>query len=297
MTWLGKILAVCAMVLALGWMWLTASVYATRTNWQARSDQYAAAYKDARTTLEADQRGFQAKQNALAKQLAASEAKAAGLAAQVATLEKANKDYTGQIAGLNNTIKDSDVKATELQAALGSLLTQTDQVRKRAGDLEEKVVQLTIVKEGAEKDKLSAEIAKKQAEAERDSANARAEDLRGQLAEARDPNSRGGSGLLRQAVAPVPEGLRGTVEAVSGGNLELNVGFEAGLTVGAVVDVSRIGKTAADSKYLGTATIDRVDAKRAVATFRPASGRPLAQLPAADRPQAKDTVTKAAGRP
>lgn len=295
MTWLGKILAVCAMVLALGWMWLTASVYATRTNWQARSDQYAAAYKDARTALEADQRSFQAKQNALAKQLAASEAKAAGLAAQVATLEKANKDYTGQIAGLNNTIKDADVKAVELQAALGSLLTQTDQVRKRAGDLEEKVVQLTIVKEAAEKDKLSAEIARKQAEAERDSANARAEDFRGQLADARDPNRRGGSGLLRPAVAPVPEGFRGTVEAVSGDNLELNVGFEAGLTVGAVVDVSRIGKTAADSRYLGTARIDRVDAKRAVATFNPSSGRPFAQLPAADRPKKDDVVTKAAG--
>jgi predicted nucleic acid-binding Zn-ribbon protein len=286
MTWLGKILAVCAMVLALVAMWLMASVYATRTNWQARADQYKKAYDEAKAAREGEYKVYLAEKDALAKQVAAAEAKAAGLSSQVATLDKESKNYSRQIDDLNATVKDADLKAVQLQANFQTTLSELDAVRKRAGALEDEKVRLTVAAEEAKKGQLAAEIAMRQAQAERLLAEARVEDLRNQLADARS-GAAGGGLTLTQAEPPIPEGLRGTVEAVEGANLVLSVGFEAGLREGATVDVYRTGT---GSRYLGKATVTTTRPKMAVARFQPASGRPLAQLRPDDLPKVGDNV-------
>ncbi|MBX9583136.1 MAG: hypothetical protein K2X87_22745 [Gemmataceae bacterium] len=289
MTWLGKILAVCAMVLALVGMWLMATVYVTRTNWEANAKQYKKGYEEAKAAREGEYRVYLAEKEALAKQVAAAEAKSAGLSGQVATLEKANREQDGQIKSLNASIKDSDLKAVDLQANFQSALAEVKTVRERAGALEEEKIRLTVAAEDAKKAQLAAEIAQKQAQAARLLADALVEDLRNQLADAQSGSS--GSGLtLTKARPPVPEGLRGTVEAVSGANLVLSVGFEAGLREGAEVDVYRRG---ADARYLGKAVVTKSVPKAAVARFTPAdTRRTVAQLRPDELPKAGDTIGK-----
>lgn len=296
MTWLGKILAVCAMVLALVWMWFTATVYVTRTNWKARSDQYQKAYEEAKAAREGEYRVYLAKEDALAKQVAAAEGKAAGLDRRLAELTKANADYTGQITALNATIKDTDVsKAVSLQAGLQAAQSELDAVRKRSGELEVERVRLTVLKEEAEKAKLAAEIAMRQSQAQLLLAQSLTEDLRAQLADARSPGGATARLLGGPQPSPVPQGFRGTVEAVGadGGGLVLSVGADAGLSVGAEVDVYRTGTGA---KYLGKAVVTRVEPKMSAATFRPASGRPVSQLRPDERPRKDDEVGKVGAR-
>ena len=293
MSWLGKILAVVAMVLAVVWMALTASVYSNRVNWKVRSDQLEKAYADAKTAREGEYRVYLAEKDALAKQLAAAESKGAGLASQVVTLKDADTKNTAQIAALNASIKDADIKAADLQSNFQASLAELDAVRKRSATLEEEKIRLTVAKEDAEKGRLAAEIAQRQAQAARLLAEAEIERLRGDLARAQEPGGRAGGPSFAPPVRPVPEGLRGTVEAVAGGTLVLSVGDDAGLSVGAEVDVFRTGT---DARYLGRAVVTRVEPKMAAATFRPASGRPLAQLRAEEQPKKGDGVGKVGAR-
>ncbi|MBX9624599.1 MAG: hypothetical protein K2X82_12395 [Gemmataceae bacterium] len=291
MTWLGKILALCAMVLALVWMWFTATVYVTRTNWKAQADGYKEAYAKARDARESEYRVYLTEKDALARQAKEAEKRAEGLASQVATLEKTNKDYTGQIASLNGTLKDFDVQAVQLQANYQAQIEESNKTRTRANDLEQVVVRLTVAKEEAEAGKLAADIGRKQAQIARQKAEDRTRELEDRLAQGQG-SGRPGTVPLEPAPAKPPEGFRGSVDLYEpeSGNMVLSVGFEAGLGVGSVVDVYRIGKGLADTKYLGTAKVTSVLPKSAVAAFRPASGRPVRQLRPDEQPRKDDTV-------
>jgi len=105
--------------------------------------------------------------------------------------------------------------------------------------------------------------------------------------------------LEGRPIPPVPEGARGTVTATSGidpdtkvqGDLvQVNIGLNAGLTRGMVLDIYRLVEK--DHKYLGTVTVDTVYPKHAVAVFKPAGGKKLTDLKPGDFPKVGDTVGK-----
>lgn len=116
MSWIGKILAVLGLLLALVWMWFTATTFAARTNWKTRSDNYEAAYKQAKDAREGEYRTFQAERDALARQLKSAETRADTATAQLkkaeADLAKAADDY----AKLNESAGKRDVLVAEHQA-------------------------------------------------------------------------------------------------------------------------------------------------------------------------------------
>lgn len=292
MTWLGKILAIAAVVLSLVWMWFTTSVYVARTNWKAQADQYKEAYGKARDARLAEYEVFRAEKDSLAKQLASSKQAAEGLTAQVASLQKANTDYTAQVAKLNETIRTSDVTATDLQVNIQALLDEQKSTRARSNALEETQVRLIAEKERAEKERQTAEIAGKQSAAEKATAEAARDDFRAQLAELRDRRGGGAPIPGQKAPPPIPEGLRGTVDYYEDGYASISVGLEAGVAAGQVLDVSRGGT------YLGTLLVtSRVEPKSAVVQFRPANlNRTLAQLRPDELPRKGDTVKGDAGR-
>jgi multidrug efflux pump subunit AcrA (membrane-fusion protein) len=295
MTWLGKTLAVAAAVLALVWMWLTASAYATRTNWKAVADQYKEAYTKARDAREAEYRVYQAELEGVRKQAAAEQSLAAARAAQVNDLRASTNDYTAQIGNLNAALQKSDVDAKQLQTSLQAAQDQLRGTRERADALQEEKVQLVAKAEQAKKDQLQAEIATRAAESERQVALGQVDTLRSQLDDIRNRGGRlGGAPLPGQAaVVPPPERLRGTVTEVDkNGYVTISVGLDAGLATGQTLDLSR----EAAGKYLGRLKVTRVYPKEAVAQFLPADAtRTPAQLRPDDLPKKGDTV-KSGGR-
>jgi len=88
--------------------------------------------------------------------------------------------------------------------------------------------------------------------------------------------------------APLPEGLTGKVTDRKDDRVALNIGIDAGLTVGAKMDIWRDDED--DRRYLGTIEIERVYPKEAVAKFTPANGRKLKDLQADELPKAADAV-------
>lgn len=293
MTWIGKILAVLVMILAVAWMWFTVSVYVARTNWKAQADQYKTAYGDARAAVETEQRMHAGERDALARELTAERTKSAAQETQIAKLNADSTANAATAAALDQSYKTLQRSVTELQANLQSAITEVGSGRDRNTILEAEKVRLVIARETAEKDRQAAENAAKQAQAERLLADRRVEDLSTQVNELRQTSTAGGGGLPRpggKAAAPVPEGLRGTVTASKDGYVVVSIGIDAGLTAGASVDVYRHGDNA---RYLGTVVIDQVYPKQAVGLFTPAAGsRPVGRLRPEELPQVGDLVGK-----
>lgn len=298
MTWLGKTLALAAVVLALVWMWLTASVYVARTNWKNQADTYKEAFEKARTARTAEYQLLTSKADAVARQKDSAFKQVEGLAAQVAALRTESGRYTDELAKLNSTYRNSDAKATELQASLLTLEDELKRTRERANLLEEERVRLIAAREKAENERQGAQIAARVAEAERDVARNQYDEVRAEYVALRDrvAGGGGGGGAPIPGVKPppaVPEGLRGTVDAYAGGYAAISVGLEAGVAPGQTLDVYR-GPT-----YLGTLTVTAsVRPKDAVAKFNPADRtRKVEQLRADQLPQKGDTVGRVgAGR-
>jgi hypothetical protein len=72
------------------------------------------------------------------------------------------------------------------------------------------------------------------------------------------------------------------------GLVVLNIGLDAGLTAGAVLDVYRED---GGGQYLGTVVVDRLYPKQAVAVFHPADAkRTIRQLRPEELPKAGDIV-------
>jgi len=287
MSWIGKILAVLVMVLALVWMWFTASVYAARTNWRTQAIAYKDALKDAVAARESEYRTNLAERDALARQVKSEQTRAEGLAAQ---LEKAKDEVAktaAQLAAQNDASTKLSVQTAELQANLAAQQARSDKLGNRVNDLENEKVQLTITAEKAVKNQQAAETLTKQAQADKLNADKKVEELSNQLADARGGGS-GSRSLFAPPTPPVREGTRGTVESYREGILQLTLGIDHGVTAGATLDVFRTG---ADAKYLGTVVIDRAYPQSSVGTFRPADPRRnVRQLRPEELPKAGDRV-------
>lgn len=293
MTWIGKILSVLVLLLALVWMWFTVSLFAARTNWKVQADTYKKAFDDARKAREAEYRDYQTAKDAYDRQVLTAETRIKGLADQVAKLQTDANANADALAAANKIIKDSDIKAVELGARIQAMTDEVQKTRDRNNSLEDERVVLVVKKEQAEKDRQAAENLAKQAAAQKLLADARVESLTAQLAEAR---STGGSSTatvinsFTRPPAPLPEGVRGTVTAYGNGYVVLSIGIDAGLTNGAVLDVYR---TEGGGDYLGTVVIQTVHPKEAVGQFKPKDERiPISRLRPEQLPKVGDLVGK-----
>jgi hypothetical protein len=275
MSWIGKILAVMGMILALAVMWFAASAFAVRTNWKVQADNYKKGYEDAKIAREAEYRTYQSEKDALARQLKSEQTRAEGLSAQ---LEKAKTDITQnttQLAKLTEAVNDLNIRASELQANAAAQQARADKLGTRVNSLEDEKIKLTIIAEQATKDKQAAETLTRQAQADKLNADKKVEELTNSLADAKAAGIGGGTGtgsasLFTPRPVPIREGTRGTVQVYRDGLLEITLGIDHGVTTGATLDVYRTG---ADAKYLGTVVIDRAYPQASVGTFRPADPR------------------------
>jgi len=290
MTWIGKILSVLVMVVALAGMWFTVSAYVARTNWKAQADTYKVAYEQAKAAVESEHRLHQSEKDALRRDYDAEVTKSGALATRLTTAETANKATVAQVGELSESLTKFDIDAKKAQANLQAALDEVGKARARTAALEDEKVLLTIAREVALKDKQAAENQAKQSNAEKVLADRRVEDLTAQLTDARATAGGTNGSLLNSAKPPaaVPEGFRATVTAAADGYVVVSLGIDAGLTVGATVDIFRDGEGA---RYLGTVVIDRVYPKQAVGVFRPADPkRTFKQLRPEEQPKVGDTV-------
>ena len=65
MTWLGKILLVVVMLMALVWVWLIANDFATRVNWKAQAEMYKKGYQEVLKARQDEYAGHLAERDAL----------------------------------------------------------------------------------------------------------------------------------------------------------------------------------------------------------------------------------------
>jgi hypothetical protein len=175
-----------------------------------------------------------------------------------------------------------------MQAAID----EANKLRSQNQELQKDRVQLIIAKDQAEKAKQAAETLARQAEAEKLIAERQNERLVAQVADLRSSSTGSISPALSRTEqpAPVPEGLRGTVTAVRDEYVAINLGIDAGLSRGAVLDIYR---NTNGGEYLGTIVIDSVYPKEAVAIFKPKdTRRSIKQLRPEERPKVGDQVGK-----
>ena len=275
MSWIGKILAVMGMLLALVLMWFTASTFAARTNWKVQADNYKKVYEDAKAAREAEYRTNQSERDALARQVKTEQSRADGFAVQFKKAEADIAKVTADLADLTKADKERAALVSELQANAAANQARADKLQGRVNGLEDEKIKLTITAEQAVKDKQAAETLARQAQQDKLNADKKAEDLAGLLADEKSRGFGGGGGsggpsLFAPRPVPIREGTRGTVESYKGGHLQITLGIDHGVTTGAVLDVYRTG---AEAKYLGTVTIDRAYPQQSVGTFRPADVR------------------------
>ncbi|MDB5309758.1 MAG: hypothetical protein JWO38_3960 [Gemmataceae bacterium] len=293
MTWLGKILAVLVMILAVVWMWFTVTVFVARTNWKTQAEQFRDAYEKARAARTTEYESYRSEKDALDRQLVTERTRNETLVSQVKLFQADSDKITKRVGELEKAYQEADVKATELAARLQSALEETDKARSRASQLEDERVKLVIAKENAEKDRQAAQNESRQAQAEKLAADQRVETLTTQVNELRASGGRP-EGIVKNSFAKppaaLPDGVRGTVTGYKDGYMAVSIGIDAGLTNGAILDVYRADD---GGHYLGTVVISRVYPKEAVGTFKP--GDPLktiARLRPEELPKVGDTVGK-----
>ena len=144
MTWFGKILAFMVLVLALCWVWLTATAFVTRTNWKKNADDYDVALKQVRDTRAKEYEDAQAKIAELTKQLEAERKASEFSANQVAAWRVVSEVNVRDHTTFANAIKAGDTQSIVLQASNDAIVKELDSLRKRSNSLEDDRKDLTI---------------------------------------------------------------------------------------------------------------------------------------------------------
>jgi hypothetical protein len=183
----------------------------------------------------------------------------------------------------------ADEKIKILQAQLDRAKAENDALRKKNDELADLVVKLALAAESAKKDALAAQNAEKLARAQAEDNLKRLEEALVRLAELKQ-----GGGKLGLAPLPppgLPADLRGEVTAVSGDLVTLSIGIDAGLAVGATLDLYRLDEKT--PRYLGTVKVTsalNLFPKQAIVTFTPARKVALDKLRPEELPKKGDQV-------
>jgi hypothetical protein len=182
----------------------------------------------------------------------------------------------------------TDAKVKQLQAELDRAKAENDALRKKNDELADRVVKLTLEAEAAKKDALAAQNAEKLARAQAEVNLKKLEEVLTKLAELK----RDGLVPPKPALA-LPDGVRGEVTAVADSSdvVTLNIGIDAGLAAGHVLDVYRLDEKT--PRYLGTVKITspmNLMPKAAIATFTPARNVPINKLRPEELPRKGDQI-------
>ena len=291
MSWLGKILTFLVLIAAVVWAALTVNAYVTRTNWKVRADAYQAALKTSEDNRITEQSMWRAEKEQLVRQLEAERSRTTDLNRALTDVAAASKAGDDDFKKLRDAMTAAGTAATISDASLKSTLSELDNVRKRAIVLEDRSVELVRQRQDAVREQLKAENERNQARtAAQDNAD-KVQALQSQVNELRLAGGSGRGAVLRSVdkiTAPLPDNVRGTVTEAAGDFVRLSIGIDAGLEPGSRLDIFREN----EGKYLGTLVVQGTSLrpKEAVATFKPASGRPVTQLRTDDLPRKGDNV-------
>jgi hypothetical protein len=158
-----------------------------------------------------------------------------------------------------------------------------DAAKKRIAELEKKAEEQALILEENRRQVLQAQNAEKLARATAEALAARLDKLRAQRGEPQHPP------LPRVEPYALPEDLRGNIVDVAGDLVTISIGIDAGLTVGAVLEVYRPdGK-----KVIGTVKVTdafNLYPKQAVVKFTPARKAELKDLKPEELPKKGDVV-------
>ncbi len=296
MTWLGKIMTFFVMIAAVAWLYFTAQAFVLRTNWKAEADKYRQAYQKALEAREAEYQRFRSTEDALRRQLALEQRRSSELEKSVADLVARGKAEAEATRSLQKNYEEADIKAVQLEANTDALLKEVESVRRRNDFLENDRARLVIAAEEARREAVQARNSERIALFLAEQNAQRAEELTQRL---RDLQASGGSAagaVLRSLDKPPPPllpNLRGEVTAVQGDLVALSIGYEAGLSVGSVLDIYRAD---GEPRYLGTVRITSAAGlypKQAVGSFIPARNVPFDRLTPDERPRKGDLVRPA----
>jgi hypothetical protein len=300
MSTFGKILTFLVFIGALVWAYFTVNVYATRTNWKVRADNFEKSFRESEAARDKEYREFEANKAALVRLYQTEKTRADDLEKGYEKLSAAGKKADAEYRKIEDDYRNADVQAKILQASVKVTLDELDQNRKRLTLLEDERVRLVLAKEAADRAKLTAENEAKLARAIADENAKKIETLVAQVTELRLTGGSGTASVLRsieKQPAPLPENIRGTVvRDMVGDFVQISIGIDAGLEPGSRLDVFREGN---EPKYLGTLVVTRsIYPKEAVAEFKPARPVPIAQLRPDELPRKNDIVGQVStGRP
>jgi hypothetical protein len=293
MSTFGKILTFLVLIAACVWAYFTVSLYATRTNWKARADNFEKAFKESEAQRQKEYAEFQVARGHLERLYDSQKVRGDDQELALADIAKASRTANAEYEKLENDYRNADVQARLQGTNLDATLAELADNRKRINFLEDERVKLVLLKEQADRARLNAENEKKLAESIRDENAKKIEVLTAQITELRLTGGSGTASVLRsieKQPAPLPDNIRGTVTRdMVGEFVQISIGIDAGLEPGSRLDVFRTA--GGDGKYLGTLVVtSTLEPKTAVAQFRPARPVPVGQLRPDELPRKGDTV-------
>jgi len=212
-----------------------------------------------------------------------------GLTDLRATVAKDDATYKQLLTNYTTLQAQANVRDAQVKAIQDELKTTRD----RNNLLQDQAVALVLLKEAADRARIGAENDSRLARAIVDENAKKIETLTALVTELRQTVGSGTATVLRnieKAPAPLPENIRGTVEAnmSTDGFVLIGIGIDAGLEPGSKLDVYR---ETGGGKYLGTLTVTgSLRPKEAVAEFRPARPVGLTQLRPDEMPRKGDVV-------
>jgi hypothetical protein len=299
MTWLGKILTILVLVVSLVWVYMTALAWSTRTNWKTSADKYRAALDESEKLRKQENEDAQKQIAALNAQLAETRKGADTSAGRTELLAQTNEQTLKDYSAIFGTLEMHGTSATAIAANQKAAQEELTAVRARNKELEDETAKRAIELQKALNDKSSAEADARTVRLRLDEAQGKIDNLTAQMNELRRQGPGFGGSAEPQfgspPVAPLLAGTRGTVTAFDreSGLVQISIGLDAGVSPGAVLDVSRLE---GGGKYLGTVYVTDARPKAAVATFRPLSGKRINLLKPDELPKAGDMVEKPAMR-
>jgi len=292
MTWIGKILTILVMIASIVWMFLNVQAYVTRTNWYEEAKKYREGFAKANAAREAEYQASRADLDAVRKEADRYKNEVTTLNGELTkrddalTAAKKEKD---DLTVINTNLANEN---NQSNANLAAAREQVAQLRAQNDTLETSRVQLVRQRETANTEKQQAINDKNGTETKNEQLMRDREKLEARIyamkqSGAKEPNEV--QVALAPKITPLPENVRGTVIRVDGDFVELSIGLDAGLSAGAILDISRYKP---DAKYLGKVTVtNMIEPKKAIASFRPADQRSFAQLRPDERPRIGDLVS------